>query len=98
MEDLVNAVGMQLIAVNNTQFDVYLEDVKLVLNMFEFSDVEMNKKPYERQKIEGKTTLNLLLEFPILKRYDVKDVNGSIVIVASKWHIKVPFKHHINIP
>ncbi|ELQ75720.1 hypothetical protein THOM_1392 [Trachipleistophora hominis] len=81
---------------NDTPFDVYLNDLRLQLNVAELSGAIHKNRMFKGTRIAGDSTTRLKFKFHIVQEYEVNAVQGHVLVVLSKFYIKVPLKHEIG--
>lgn len=84
---------------NETAFDVVLEDIKLQMNIFDLGEAmgkSGNKRLGKRRMERGRVT-KVRVFFAIDEEYEAEGVEGEIVIIMSKFGIKVPFRNKMNL-
>lgn len=81
---------------NKSFFDVNLDKIKLEIRKYELGKPEENGKRIEKMKILKNETKILKVFFKILGVFENEKFEGDLMVVMSKWKIKVPYEHKIR--
>lgn len=81
---------------NDTPFDVFLNDLRMNLNVVELTETIYGDSRFKGRKIAGEKTVKLKFRFHIITEYEADAIEGDIIVILSKFYIKVPLKQKIG--